>query len=70
MFVVPPAQWGWATFQNIETLRWDIVPLCDTRVHQLGEGCWCGASLDPDGDLVHNAADRRERYERGDARMH
>ena len=41
-----------------------VIPLDDLRPHDHMPDCWCGPRYD-DGIWVHNAADRREEYERG-----
>jgi hypothetical protein len=47
------------------------IPLNDLRVHSADyDKCWCKPRLDEDGNLIHNAADGRERYEQGRARKH
>lgn len=43
-----------------------VFPLNDLREHDLSENCWCKPTLTEDGVLVHNSADRRELYERGE----
>jgi hypothetical protein len=45
----------------------EVKPLDDVREHDDGLGCWCGPT-DDDGVIVHNSADGRELYERGDRR--
>ena len=42
-------------------------PINDIRPHVVdGNECWCGAESNEDGTIVHNAADGREQYERGE----
>lgn len=41
-----------------------IVPLDDWRDHELTLTCWCHPVLDE--VVIHNSADRREEYERGE----
>lgn len=43
----------------------EVVPLDDTRIHQRGLSCWCGAFLDEDLIIVHEANDGRQYFERG-----
>lgn len=43
-----------------------VVPIDDLREHEMSERCWCKPVLDELGVLVHNSADRREFYERGE----
>jgi hypothetical protein len=43
-----------------------VYPLDDLRDHIVdGRPCWCNP-FDDDGVVVHNAADEREKYERGE----
>jgi len=42
-----------------------VVPESDTRRHVLGPDCWCEPVTDA-YMLVHNSADERELYERGE----
>lgn len=43
-----------------------VVPIDDIREHDLSENCWCQPEMHELGILVHNSADRREFYERGE----
>lgn len=42
-----------------------VLPLNDTKEHEVGgDTCWCDPEVD-DGVMIHNAADEREDFERG-----
>jgi hypothetical protein len=43
----------------------EVLPIDDAREHDYGEKCWC-QPFDDDGVLVHNSADEREKFERGE----
>ncbi len=44
----------------------EVVPIDDLREHALHPAtCWC-QPFDDDGVLVHNSADEREKFERGE----
>ncbi len=43
----------------------EVYPLNDLKEHKLGSDCWCEPFID-DNILVHNGADKREFYERGE----
>jgi hypothetical protein len=43
----------------------EVIPLADLREHAQGEGCWCDP-FERDGVLLHNSADERELFERGE----
>lgn len=49
--------------------RWHVIPLNDLREHEESAGCWCEPVVNDDGVLVHNAADKRELYERGERKV-
>jgi hypothetical protein len=53
---------GWFVVPN------EVMPRGDLRPHIHGEKCWCRPA-DDDGVLVHNAIDRREFVERGEAKL-
>lgn len=47
-----------------------VVPLYDTREHEVDMHCWCNPTLDIDEDgstdvFVHHSADGREAFEHG-----
>jgi hypothetical protein len=44
-----------------------IVPTDDLYEHELMPSCWCAPKIDP-GDFlaIHNSADNREAFERGE----
>lgn len=42
-----------------------VAPLDDTRTHVADSTCWCDPNIQDDV-LVHNSADNREKYERGE----
>lgn len=48
-----------------------LVPCMDLRLHQLDASCWCGPVEDPEAPdcWVHNSADGRELFERGERRV-
>lgn len=44
-----------------------IVPVDDLREHVLMSSCWCSPNIDPEDFLaIHNSADEREKFERGE----
>jgi hypothetical protein len=46
--------------------RIHVVPLSDTREHEVSINCWCSPEYDEEFDQVlHNAADGREDFEEG-----
>lgn len=68
----------WATYvlrpkdrpDDIPTVH--VVPLNDTRTHDLSEACWCQPTYEvDDGDVyIHTSADGREDYEAGFRKPH
>lgn len=42
--------------------RVEVIPVDDLRPHECGLDCWCKPRVDDD-IVVHNALDKRERYE-------
>lgn len=48
-----------------------VTPLYDTYPHMLDVGCWCRPTPDSDFEciIVHNSADGREAFERGERRF-
>lgn len=42
-----------------------VLPIDDLREH-LPLDCWCEPTVDEDNIVIHNAADQRELYERGE----
>lgn len=48
-----------------------VSPIDDLRPHDHeADDCWCNPTLTQDGILVHNSADKREIYERGEMKYH
>jgi len=43
-----------------------VIPVEDTHTHEAGQWCWCAPTTNEDGTIVHNAADNREAFERGE----
>lgn len=44
-----------------------VIPIGDLREHVTdGSECWCGTWIDEVGTIVHEAADQRQKYERGE----
>ena len=44
-----------------------VIPLNDTRKHQLSAHCWCQPLNDDEFDVfIHNSADGREKFETGE----
>lgn len=44
-----------------------VVPVEDMYEHELMPTCWCNPSIDSDDYLaIHNSADQREAFERGE----
>lgn len=44
-----------------------IIPAEDLYEHELMPTCWCDPKIDPKDFLaIHNAADEREKFERGE----
>lgn len=44
-----------------------VVPVDDLREHDLTPDCWCTPTVDSVSFVaVHNAADQREKFERGE----
>lgn len=64
----PP--WGWMEFVSPGSGQRNICPTYDIGPHCLDEVCHCGAEMDEDGLLVHNALDGREDYEQGRRARH
>lgn len=67
-----PSGWAcmdWVTKNGVKLHR-HVLPQSDIRVHQLDPVCWCKPRWDEDDDklLIHNSADGREKYERGESR--
>lgn len=49
----------------------EIWPIDDLKDHVLWPGpCWCGATEDAEGVVMHDSMDQRERYESGELRLH
>jgi hypothetical protein len=44
-----------------------VVPRLDLKEHTVDGACWCGPEEDT-GVVIHNSMDRRELYERGEAK--
>lgn len=66
--IAAPEDWSWLGI-TIDDGTTHIVPLLDVRVHAIHGPCWC-SPVDTGSEIAHNSADGRERYERGQARMH
>lgn len=45
-----------------------VLPLGDSREHAEDENCWCEPAIAA-GIFVHNSADGREAFERGERRV-
>jgi hypothetical protein len=43
-----------------------VVPLADLRDHEFSDQCWCGPWRHESFVVVHDAADQRQKYERGE----
>lgn len=54
---------GWRNTQD--SARWHIIPMCDDQEHQVSLECWCKPEEDDDL-IIHNSADGRELFERGE----
>jgi hypothetical protein len=52
---------GWTCLSNPP----EVKPIDDLRPHDDGMACWCEPT-DDEGVIVHNSADGRELYERGE----
>lgn len=47
-----------------------IVPTDDLYEHELMPSCWCKPEIDPvDFLAIHNSADNREAFERGERKL-
>lgn len=56
---------GWRNTQ--ESTKWHIIPMDDDKEHQVSLECWCCPELDEEDNLIiHNSADGRELFERGE----
>lgn len=53
-------QWGIYELDEIH-----VAPIGDMRSHEFSGACWCDPIID-DGLVIHNSADGREVYERGE----
>lgn len=42
-----------------------VLPVEDTREHQISFDCWCGPRCE-EGLVIHNADDGREKFETGE----
>lgn len=41
-----------------------VIPIDDIEEHELHEDCWCFPLEGDEGEVIHNAKDCREKYER------
>lgn len=50
------------------TKQLHVMPLQDLREHEESDKCWCSPEIDPEWPMivVHNSADRREKFETGE----
>lgn len=56
---------GWLVITDAYSRH--VMPAGDLREHEVDEDCWCEPFMS-DGITVHNSADGREGYERGERR--
>lgn len=48
---------------------WHVTPVDDLREHETdGAPCWCRPKTTPEGVVVYNSLDGRERFETGERR--
>jgi hypothetical protein len=63
---------GWASvplFFNGVFVEQHVIPEGDLRLHLMGPKCWCNPKQDG-SSIIHNSADNRELYERGERAPH
>lgn len=62
---------GWAVIEERGGLFRHVVPINDLHDHLVdGEfECWCHPKIEDGGVIVHNSADKRELYERGEQKV-
>lgn len=56
---------GWLAIDNPP----EVVPCADLREHVYGMSCWCDPTMDLWGVIIHNSADERELFERGERKV-
>lgn len=59
---------GWVVVPGKHRVH--VVPKGDLREHIRSKFCWCSPDIDEDGNIIHNAADRREDYEQKTRQTH